>query len=143
MKMDKVVALKKSDGQVYVEIYHDAENGLVMDVWKANFGTQQNFRNAILKAIEVIKERNCTRWVGDLREMKGSFDSSSTWLFQTAVPQAMQHGLRRSALIWPANVFSKLSVKDTMHRINNLELRAFDQREQAFEWVLKELEPVS
>ena len=141
--MIKVAELKKSDGSVYVEIYHDPKNHLVMDVWRGNFGTQQNFQNAILKAIEVIKEHSCTRWVGDLREMKGSFDSSASWLFQTAVPQAMQYGLRRSALIWPENVFSKLSVKDTMKKISFLELRAFDKPETTFEWILTEVEPVS
>ena len=140
--MNKVAELKKADGQVYAEIYHDPKNQLVMDVWKANFGTQQNFKDVILKAIEIIKERKCTRWVGDLRDMKGSFDSSSIWLFNVAVPQAMAYGLRRTALIWPSNVFSKLSVKDTMQRINNLEIRAYDNPEGAFEWVLKELEPV-
>lgn len=114
-----------------------------MDVWIGNFGTQQNFQNGIMKAVEVIKNHGCTRWVGDLRGMRGSFDSSSNWLFQTIVPQAMQYGLRRSALIWPQNVFSKLSTEDTMKKIDYLELRAFDKLEEALEWAKSVMEPIS
>ena len=133
--MNKITELKKADGQVYVEIYYDPANHLVMVVWKGNFGTQQNFQNGILEAIQVIKDHGCTRWVGDLRNMKGSFDSSNDWMFQTAVPQAVEYGLRRSAIIWPDNVFSKLSTKDTMQKIGYLELRAFDKPDEAFKWI--------
>ncbi|MDN5216139.1 hypothetical protein QQ020_28995 [Fulvivirgaceae bacterium BMA12] len=141
--MNKISEFKKADGHVYVEIYYDPEHHMVMDVWKGNFGTQENFRKGIMKAIEVIKFHGCRAWVGDLREMKGSFDSSNDWMFQTAVPQAKLYGLTRAAIIWPENVFSKLSAKDTMQKVGYLELRAFDKPEEAFKWVKADIQLAS
>ncbi len=141
--MNKVIEFKKADGQVYVEIYHDPVNHIVMDVWHGNFGTQENFQKGILKAIEVIRDHGCRAWVGDLRGMTGSFDSSNNWMFETAVPQAKQYGLTRAAIIWPENVFSKLSAKDTMQKIGYLELRAFDKPEEAFKWIKTDIQLAS
>jgi len=134
--MEKITELTKVDGSVYMEIFHDPKNKLVMDVWKGTFGTQDNFRIGIIKVLSAIKAYHCKRWVADIREMIGSYDSSSVWMKEKAVPQAIDHGLRKAAVIWPQNVFSKLSTKDTLQKIDSLELRAFDNPEDTIEWML-------
>ena len=141
--MEKVAELNKLDGSVYCTIYLDAKNHLVMDVWEGSFGTQDNFKHGIIKVLTVIKAQGCTRWIADIREMKGSFDSSANWLYQDAVPKGMLYGLRKAAIIWPKNVFSKLSTKDAMKKLDFFEIRAFDNPIDTFEWILPVEEEVN
>lgn len=124
-------------GQVYVTISYDEQKGWIQDKWMGNFGTQENFRAGVLSVVEFIEnsQGQCTMWLADLSEMKGSWDSSREWLAQQIMPRAIQAGLLFEAVVLPKNIFSKLSTNDTIMRIADFELRQFQDAEEAKVWL--------
>jgi hypothetical protein len=69
--------------------------------------------------------------------MNGSFDGSKEWIVETIMPAVIQAGLLFEAIVLPRNIFSKLSAKETIMKINNFELRQFDNLGEARKWLKK------
>ena len=84
-----------------------------------------------------ILSRGITKWLADLRNMKGSFDGSRDWMIQEIMPKLIQGGLLFEAIVLPKNIFAKLSTRDAIMKIENFELRQFDDLEEANAWLNK------
>ncbi|MEM8966917.1 MAG: hypothetical protein AAGE93_10915, partial [Bacteroidota bacterium] len=129
-------------GQKYLTISYDEKEGWVQDKWTGNFGTQENFRNGVLSVVEFIEgsQGQCTMWLADLSEMKGSWDSSRDWIAQHIMPRVLKAGLLFEAVVLPKDVFSKLSAQDTIMKIDDFELQQFQDIEEAKVWLTQQKE---
>jgi hypothetical protein len=126
---------KNSAGGVYATVGYDEKNKCVYDTWEGMFGSQENFKTVLLYITQVIEERKAVCWLADLSKMSGSFDGSKEWIISTIMPKVVRAGLMYEAIVLPKNVFSKLSTKDTVTKINNFEIRQFDDVEKAKAWL--------
>ena len=131
---------KTSSGHTYANVYYEEQQNTIIDVWEGVFGTQDNFKAVILYMCDQVDERGATRWLADLREMKGSFDGSKDWIVGEIIPRLIRSGLLFQAIVQPRNIFAKLSTRDTILKIENFELRQFDDIEEAKRW-LNETDP--
>lgn len=123
------------DGVVYAKVSIDNEYNCIMDIWEGPFGSQENFRNVLKDIGDLIVKKGITRWLADLRNLQGSFDSSSDFLLEEIMPRVIRSGLLREAVVLPKDIFSKLSATDAIKRLNNFEIRQFDDLEKAKEWL--------
>lgn len=137
--MELLDQLKTSTGDVYVSLYWDEKNKVISDVWDGAFGSQENFRRALTRMTELMEEKGATRWLADIRNMKGSFDSSSDFIAKEITPKVLALGVRREAVIQPSFVFAKLSAKDTIMKIENFEIRQFEDYNEGYSWLTSEI----
>jgi hypothetical protein len=129
---------KNAVGETYVIITLDEEKGIIQDTWIGPFGTQDNFRNGVSQVLDVLvnSKGKIYGWLADLRDMKGSWDSSRQWMAESVMPKAIKSGLKAEAVVLPRNIFSKLSTKDTIMKMTGFELRQFEDIEEARLWLL-------
>lgn len=133
--MEKMNSIKNAAGNEYVKIFYNYDLRCVMDVWEGQFGTQDNFKKGLLNVINVMSENPSKYWIADLRKMQGTFDSLREWIATDIMPRAKKLGLEREAILIPSNVFSKLSTKDTIMKVNGVEIKQFDDYEDAVTWL--------
>ncbi|MFA0964129.1 hypothetical protein AB9P05_20135 [Roseivirga sp. BDSF3-8] len=137
--MELLDQLKTSTGDVYVSLYWDEKNKVISDVWDGAFGSQENFRRALTRITELMEDKGAKRWLADIRNMKGSFDSSSDFIAKEITPKTVQLGVTREAIIQPSFVFAKLSTKDTVMKIEKLEIRQFEDYNEGYEWLVSDV----
>lgn len=121
--------------KIYATVYYDEDKKCISDVWDGSFGTSENFKAVLNYVAQQIEERKALKWLADLRNMEGSFNSSSEWIQKEIMPRVLQAGLLLEAVVLPKNIFSKLSAKDTIIKINKFELQQFEDIEKAKKWL--------
>jgi hypothetical protein len=133
-----MIVLKKFQNaslKTYAIVYYDKENKCISDVWEDRFGNSDNFKAVLSYVATEIENRKAVKWLADLRNMEGSFDSSSEWIQKEIMPRVLKAGLMLEAVVLPKNIFSKLSVRDTVIKINKFELQQFDDIQKAENWL--------
>lgn len=124
-----------SAGTLYATVNIDLDENMISDTWTNNFGSQDNFKKVLLYIVDKIEQYRLTKWLANLTDMNGSFDSSRDWLAKEIMPSAIGAGLMKEAVVLPKNIFAKLSTTDTIMRINNFELRQFASINEAQQWL--------
>lgn len=122
----------------YLTIGVDETIPCVVDVWTGPFGSQANFRSGVEKVVEVLIEKKYSKWLADLRNMEGSWDSSREWMLKVLMPKAIKAGLTAEAIVLPKDVFARLSTQDTIVKLHTYQLRQFDDWQEAREWLKKQ-----
>ena len=116
----------------------DHEQGGIFAEWKA-FATSEEFRGALTKAIEAIRDRRATWFVNDTRKLELITDEDQRWILQTWTPQAVAAGLKRIAIVIAHTGLSKMAV-ETMFKEQasaRVESRTFDALPDAMQWVAR------
>jgi hypothetical protein len=126
---------KSTAQEIYLTIAVDLEMQCVMDTWQGSFGLQENFKNGMEAVVKVLAEYGYSKWLADLSNMKGAWDSSREWMLNELLPKAVEAGLRHEAIVLPKDIFAKLSTKDTIIEIDSYECRQFTELEQAKQWL--------
>ncbi|HEV3101537.1 MAG TPA: hypothetical protein VG426_04260 [Candidatus Dormibacteraeota bacterium] len=89
----------------------DSEHKCLLAEWKG-FATSAEFRGALLKAIDVIRDRNGAGFVTDTRKLELVSDDDQRWLMSTWPPLAIAAGLKRLAIVLAKTGLSKMAVED-------------------------------
>jgi hypothetical protein len=89
----------------------DGEHQCLLAEWKG-FATSAEFRGALLKAIDVIRERNGAGFVTDTRKLELVSDDDQRWLITTWPPLAIAAGLKRLAIVMAKTGLSKMAIED-------------------------------
>jgi hypothetical protein len=127
--------LKNGAGHIYATITSDKVNRLAEDVWTGVFGTQENLKAGLQAVVDIIEGDQCIKWLSDLSQIQGSFDSSKSWISDYVMPRVIRAGLKYQAMVIPKNIFAKLSTQDTIKKINQFEIRQFSNRQEARAWL--------
>jgi hypothetical protein len=142
----KTIELRNKANLIYVTITAYPDKGLIKDEWHSenkdnkeygDFGHVDNFVRGIETILDIIKEGNGIyyKWLADLREMKGSWDSKRDWMANTVMPQSIANGIMYEAIVQPRNIFAKLSTQDTIMKLGKFELQQFNDYNQAMIWI--------
>ena len=103
------------------------------------FATSEEFRGALTKAIEVIRDRRAVCFVNDTRKLELITDEDQRWILEIWTPQAVAAGLKRIAIVIAHTGLSKMAV-ETMFKEQasaRVESRTFDSLPDAMQWVAR------
>jgi hypothetical protein len=111
-------------GAVYIDekwllMRWDSEHECLFAEWKG-FATSAEFQGALLKAVDVIREKNGAGFVNDTRKLELVSDDDQRWLMSTWPPLVVGAGLRRLAIVIAKTGLSKMAIQDMLKASPNL-----------------------
>jgi hypothetical protein len=124
----------------------DGEHDCLFAEWKG-FATSAEFQGALLKAVEVIRDRNGAAFVNDTRKLELVSDADQRWLMSTWRALAIPAGLKRLAIVIAKTGLSKMAIEDMLKAGTNpvprgtgdddadFQSRTFDSVDDAWRWV--------
>jgi hypothetical protein len=103
--------------------------------WKG-YATSEEFRAALLKGVQAIREHHVVGYVSDARKAKVFVAEDMQWVSEVWLPQAVKAGLKRMAMVTAEEGLGKAIIEDVTREINNhgLAMRKFDSVAAATVW---------
>ena len=130
-----------SDKDVYVDepwlhMRWDRSHNCIISVWKG-FANSAEFRAALGKGLEAIRERHALAYVSDTRKIKVIVHEDQAWANETLIPQMAAAGLKRLAMVTADAGLGKVTVEEIVKMVDNkpLLMRSFDSMQAAMRWV--------
>lgn len=120
--------------EAIVEVYPSEK--LVYLTWKGN-AAGPTFRAPVLKLIEAAREYKLLYFLSDTRRMGAILYHDTEWTEREALPQIIQAGLRRSAVLTSRNVLNNIAVDNMVASIPReapYTVAYFDEPDQALQW---------
>jgi hypothetical protein len=110
--------------------------------WKG-FATSTEFRSALLTGVRAIRERHIVGYVSDARRAKLVLADDEKWAREVWLPQAVDAGLKRMAIVTASVGFAKMAYDDAATAMDShgLSMRTFDSVASATTWALTGLKP--
>jgi len=110
--------------------------------WKG-FATSAEFRSALLTGVRAIRERHIVGYVSDARKMKLVLTEDEKWAREVWLPQAVDAGLKRMAIVTASAGLGKMAYDDAATAMDShgLSMRTFDSVAAATTWALTGLKP--
>jgi hypothetical protein len=115
--------------------WEDAEQYLHTE-WKA-FANSQEFRSALMKVLEAIRETHAVRYLSDTRKVKVIVREDQVWADETWFPLVVAAGLKRFAAVTAEAGLGKVTVEEVFDAVHlkGLELRKFSTVPAARKWL--------
>jgi len=110
--------------------------------WKG-FATSAEFRAALLTGVRAIRERHIVGYVSDARMAKLVLPEDEKWARDVWLPQAVDAGLKRMAIVTASAGLGKMAYEDAATAMDShgLSMRTFDSVASATTWALTGLKP--
>ncbi len=120
----------------FLEIHWDEDAKCVIMHWK-KFAAGEDFRTGLNKGLQLIIEKNSSRWLADMRNMQVLALEDQDWANQDWFPRAIKGGIRKMALVQPKSALAKMGVRNVMNKVMdvNLETNNFDNVSDAKAWL--------
>jgi hypothetical protein len=109
--------------------------------WKG-YATSSEFRAALLTGVRAIRERHVTAYISDARKAKLILPEDERWGREVWLPQAVEAGLKRMAIVTATAGLGKMAYDDAAKAIDShgLSMRTFDSVATATTWALTGLQ---
>jgi hypothetical protein len=103
--------------------------------WKG-YATSAEFRAALLKGVQAIREHHVVGYVSDARQAKVFVTEDLQWVAEVWLPQAVKAGLQRMAMVTAEQGLGKAIIEDVAKEIDNhgLSMRKFESVAAATVW---------
>ena len=103
--------------------------------WKG-YATSAEFRAALLKGVQAMREHQVVGYVSDARKAKVFVAADLRWVSEVWLPQAVKAGLKRMAMVTAEEGLGKAIIEDVAKEIDNhgLSMRKFDSVAAATVW---------
>ena len=110
--------------------------------WKG-YATSAEFRAALLKGVQAIREHHVVGYVSDARRAKLVLTEDEKWAREVWLPQAVDAGLKRMAIVTASAGLGKMAYDDAVSAMDShgLSMRTFDSVASATTWALTGLKP--
>lgn len=107
--------------------------------WKA-YAEGDEYRSGLDAGLSLLRQKRGSRWLADLRLLGPIRQEDQQWSNQDWFPRAIAGGVRWMALVSPKAAVSRLSVRQIMSKVNNVNLVTanFDDLEVARAWLRNE-----
>lgn len=104
--------------------------------WKSYVEGEQA-RLGLETGLRLLKSKRTSRWIADVRLLGPVRQVDQQWINQDWFPRAIAAGLRTLATVSPRSSVARLSVKQIMSKVNDVDIMqgTFDDLEQARMWV--------
>src|SRR5450759_253890 len=113
--------------ETWVSIRWDGVHHCVYTEWKA-FATSAEFRAALLRALDAIRDHHAVGYVSDTRKIKVIVHADQAWANEVWIPLLVDAGVKRFALVTAVSGLGKLNVEDVIALVDNrgLLMRGFE-----------------
>jgi hypothetical protein len=103
--------------------------------WKG-FATSAEFRAALLKGVQAIRDHHVVGYVSDARKAKVFVAEDLQWVSEVWLPQAVSAGLKRMAMVTADEGLGKSIIEDVAKQIDShgLSMRKFNSVAAATVW---------
>jgi hypothetical protein len=103
--------------------------------WKG-YATSAEFRAALLKGVQAIREHHVVGYVSDARKAKVFVTEDLQWVSEVWLPQALKAGLKRMAMVTADEGLGKAIIEEVAKEIDNhgLSMRKFNSVAAATVW---------
>ena len=125
----------------WVSIRWDGIHHYVHTEWKG-FATSEEFRAALMRALDPIREKQSQGYLSDTRKVKVIVHTDQAWANEVWIPLLVKAGVKRFALVTAASGLGKLNVEDVIDLVDNrgVLMRGFGSLADARQW-LAEIKP--
>lgn len=123
----------------FVVVYYIADKSLGKIVW-SGVPSGEEYRKPFLALIDLAKKgASVTRFLSDIRKQGVVSPDNRKWFEKEMVPAAVQHGLKRAAVISDGNAFKTYYINLILGAVNkfNLPFKIFNSEEKALEFLMK------
>ena len=122
--------------ETWVSIRWDGVHHCVYTEWKA-FATSAEFRAALLRALDAIRDHHAVGYVSDTRKIKVIVHADQAWANEVWIPLLVDAGVKRFALVTAVSGLGKLNVEDVIALVDNrgLLMRGFESMSGARQWL--------
>jgi hypothetical protein len=141
------VAIAKTGDEIYLDapylsIRWRSVPQILYAEWKG-FATSAEFRAALLTGVRAIRERHIVGYVSDARKARVVLAEDEKWARQVWLPQAVDAGLKRMAIVTASAGLGKMAYDDAATAMDShgLSMRTFDSVAAATTWALTGLKP--
>lgn len=124
----------------HCKVLYDRDKKLGIVIWNGSPNPQE-YKAAFLTLLEWAKKGNpVERFLSDTRNQGVINPQNRKWFENEMVPQAIEEGLRRAAVITSGNVFKTYYLNIILSAVNkfNMPFKIFTTEEKAFEFLLEE-----
>jgi len=119
----------------YVTVGYDKGNNLIILNWIVA-PTSDEFREGLNSLIAAMEHFKTGKLVTDTTYLGTIHPADQQWSATEWVQGAIKVGYSQIAIIIPADVFTQMSVEDTMSQVDNpLPFAHFDNMEAAIDWI--------
>ncbi|TGN19894.1 methyl-accepting chemotaxis protein [Leptospira idonii] len=116
-------------------LYYVKSHNMLEVVWTPNF-TEERYKEILMSALELIKQKNVTRWMADTRKMGVVTESAQNWVNVNWFPLASNSSLRKMAIVLPDSALAAMSIDDQTLKTGNVELKTLPNMDAAMAWIL-------
>lgn len=102
--------------------------------WKA-FAKGDEFKEALNKGLELIRQKGASKWLGDTSNMSAISADDQHWSNTDWFPRAISGGIKRMAVVIPKSAIAKMSVQNIVSKFDNLEVHNFGDKSEAVHWL--------
>lgn len=116
---------------------YDEELKCIIQTWKGHFSSDY-FKKGVERTNEIFAEKKpVSRFLVDAQSASVIKKEDTDWAARTAIPTAIQYGLKYYGFVVPTNVFTRLSLNNFQQELNqpDLTVRLFDNIDTAKEWM--------
>ncbi len=102
--------------------------------------TSENFREALIAGVDVMKEYGATKWLSDDRENEIGFSvEDDEWADKVWFPKMQEVGWTTWAMVVPNVVKARMNVKDVIDKIyeRGVRIAVFTDLNEALQWLIK------
>jgi hypothetical protein len=126
----------------YISIRWRSTPQLLYAEWRG-FATSAEFRSALLTGVRAMREHHVVSYVSDGRKAKVVLPADEKWAREVWLPQAVDAGLKRMAIVTAPTGLSKMAYEDAAQAMDShgLSMRTFDSVADATTWALTGLKP--
>ncbi len=130
----------RDDGLVRIEV--DPEHSLITSTWNG-FVPSENYREALWQILTLVRVRHLNLWLSDTRSMGAILHGDEKWSIEVFMPQIIQFGLRRVAVVRGEDYFTHRATErmvDATAEVAPFKVELFADPDEAERWLLKEQE---
>lgn len=104
--------------------------------WRG-FANSAEYRAALLKGIQAVKDHSAAAYLSDARKVKVIVEDDQKWVKETWLPLAIAAGLKRIAVVTAASGLGKATLEDMLGMGDEIGLRSrnFDSIAAAMKWI--------
>lgn len=126
---------------VYLNIYHNKEEGLLRTVWTAKTSDMNvdDFKSEMFNWVEVINKHKATKNIADTSDFLFSIvPTLQDWYNETITPKCFEAGLKKIAFIVPSDIFSQISIEQIFDDQKEVVINYFSNIKDGKDWLLND-----
>jgi hypothetical protein len=121
----------------YLEVDWEEQTRRIELVWQG-FCNSQNFRESIIKCVNLVEQQKLEYWLADLTDAKVISLADQDWLNTNLIPELGNLNVKRFAYIIPKDVLAQIAltrIKNKTTDASGVEIGYFDNKEEAVNWL--------